>query len=151
MLVISFAACGSTGGSSARAPTSPSTATVGPPPASTPSPTPAPLPTASGKGFCVDDRLVAPAVALVRSGAEPWAQVVRYLVTLERIVARDAATASDARAAFKIRQLSIAIETLARSVRGAAANYDQGDFAVRQWTRDVEVRVRRVARANGCG
>lgn len=108
------------------------------------------LPTASGEGFCVDGGLVPPAVALVRAGTEPWPDVVRYLLALQRVIAKDAPSARDAPSAFKIRQLAAVVHTLALAVRGAASNYDQGDYAVTSLTRYLVPRTSAVSRADGC-
>lgn len=114
-----------------------------------PEPTPLSMPTSSGQGFCADRPVVAETVALVRRATEPYRRVASFVRATQAIVQADATSAPSTLAAFKIRQLAIVIGTLAEAVKGAAENYPD-DFAVREWTADVPVRVRIASRASGC-
>lgn len=128
------------------APSSPSPS----PSVGTPTPGALEPPEASGAGFCEDRGLVGRALRIVRAGDSPFGQVAAYVGAVAGIVRADAREVPDPQGRFKVRQLSIAIDTLRLAVEGAADNYDQGDYAVRQLVRAIPSRVASVSGAVGC-
>lgn len=148
LVSLALAACGVAGGGGSTA-GSPSATLAPSSPTASPTLPPLPLPSPSGEGFCTDRAIIDDVVVLVRGGVRPYRLVAAFITAAGKIVRADSGSAPTDLAGFKMRQLSLVLNTLRLAVRGAVENYPE-DFAVRQLTNALPARVRDVSREAGC-
>jgi hypothetical protein len=89
------------------------------------------------------------AARLVRDGQARWRQVAAFIAGSRKIIQGDASSAPSSRAAFKIRQLALTLNTLWLSVRGSVENYAD-DYSSQTWAGAIPGIVAEVSRANDC-
>ena len=130
------------GGSDAQPPT-PSVAPSSPTPGDTT------LPSPSGFGFCTDGPIIDEVVALVHAGDEPYRRAAAFVTAAVKVMRADAGLAPTDRGAFKLRQLSLVLNTLRLAILGAADNYP-GDFSVLQFTSSLPGRGAQISHEIGC-
>ena len=106
-------------------------------------------PTPTGGGFCVDRGYALDAAILVRDGQARWRQVAAFIVASRKIIQADAISAPSPRAAFKVRQLALTLNTLWLSVKGSVENYAD-DYSSQTWAGAIPGIVAEVSRANDC-
>ena len=130
------------GGSDAQPPT-PSVAP------SSPTPGDPTLPSPSGFGCCTDGPIIDEVVALVHAGDEPYRRAAAFVTAAVKVMRADAGLAPTDRGAFKLRQLSLVLNTLRLAILGAADNYP-GDFSVLQFTSSLPGRGAQISHEIGC-
>ena len=72
-----------------------------------------------------------------------------FIVASRKIIQADAISAPSPRAAFKVRQLALTLNTLWLSVKGSVENYAD-DYSSQTWAGAIPGIVAEVSRANDC-
>ena len=135
--------------SGSDAPASPSPTTASAAPSSPTGPVESPPPSPSGEGFCVDRFVIGDVYRLIRAGTVPYRQAGAFVNAAGKIMRSNSELVTEERAARKLRQFMLYLNTLRLAIFGAAQNYPE-DFAVKQFTNGLVDRVEDLSDALDC-